>query len=80
MPSVTLKKIPPELYEKVKKSAQQNRRSINSEIIVCLEKILSNRRIDPEKFLLRVERLQEQMSLPRLTDEELRKAKEEGRP
>ena len=80
MPSVTLKKIPSELYEKVKKSAQQNHRSINSEIIVCLEKVLSNRRIDPEKFLLRVERLQEQMSLPRFTDDELQKAKNEGRP
>lgn len=80
MPSVTLKKIPPELYEKVKRSARQNHRSINSEIIVCLEKVLSNRRIDPEEFLVRVERLQEQISLPRLTDDELRKAKEKGRP
>ena len=80
MPSVTLKKIPSELYEKVKKSAQQNRRSINREIIVCLEKVLSNRRIDSEEFLLRVERLQEEISLPRLTDNKLRKAKEEGRP
>ena len=80
MPSVTLKKIPSELYEKVKKSAQQNRRSINSEIIMCLEKVLSNRRVHPEKFLARVERLQEEISLPRLTDDELRKAKEQGRP
>jgi hypothetical protein len=80
MPSVTLKKIPSELYEKVKKSARQNHRSINSEILVCLEKVLSNRRVEPEEFLLRVQRIQEHVSLPRLTDYELRKAKEEGRP
>lgn len=80
MPSVTLKKIPSELYEKVKKSAQQNHRSINSEIIVCLEKVLSNRRTDPEEFLAGIERLQKQISLPRLTDDELCKAKEKGRP
>lgn len=51
MANLTVKKIPDDLYESLKESARRNRRSINSEIIVCLERTLRHRRIDPEQFL-----------------------------
>lgn len=80
MPTLTIKNVPPDLHERLKQSALENRRSINSEAIVCLERALSVRRIDPEVVLARIKALQEQAPLPWLTDEFLRRAKEEGRP
>ena len=35
--TLTLKNIPDELYERLKSAAELNRRSLNSEAIVCLE-------------------------------------------
>ena len=40
MPAITVKNIPEVLYENLKLAAQLNHRSINSEIIACLEKEL----------------------------------------
>jgi antitoxin FitA len=39
--TLTLKNIPDTVYERLKSSAAQNRRSLNSEAIVCLEAVLS---------------------------------------
>ncbi|HSV26574.1 MAG: hypothetical protein FD164_1197 [Nitrospirae bacterium] len=44
--TVTVKNIPAGLYDHLKKVARSNRRSISSEIIVCLERAL-NRRQSP---------------------------------
>lgn len=80
MASLTLKNIPDDLYESIKRNAAENRRSINSEIIVRLERSLKARRVDPEAFLARVDRLRDRIGLPPLTDEILQEAREEGRP
>lgn len=40
MASITIKNIPDRLSQKIKASSPQNRRSINAEVIVCLEKKL----------------------------------------
>ena len=40
MPSLTIKNIPDELYVELKHTAEQHHRSINSEVIVCLEQSL----------------------------------------
>jgi len=79
MSTITIKGLPDDLYERIKKRAAENRRSVNSEIIVCLERFLRNKRLDPKTFLNRVDRLRERVRLPPLTDEILRAAKEEGR-
>lgn len=80
MPTLSIKNIPTDLYEKIKESAREHRRSVNSEVIYYLERATRGRRIDPETFLARVEALQRQVSLSPLTDETLHQAKEEGRP
>lgn len=42
MASITSKNIPDRSYQKIKEISKQNRRSINAEVIVCLEeKLLS---------------------------------------
>jgi hypothetical protein len=50
------------------------------EVIICLERTLLARRVNPATFLARADALREQSNLPPLTDGILRKAKAEGRP
>jgi len=40
MASLTIKNIPDELYSEIKSVAEQNHRSINSEVIVSLKRLL----------------------------------------
>ena len=80
MPTMTIENVPGDLYEKLKKSAQEHGRSTNNEVIFRLKRALRGGRIDPEAFLAKVQTLDKQISVPPLTDEILRAAKEEGRP
>jgi hypothetical protein len=80
MPNITLKNVPAELYESLKRSAKANRRSINSEIIVCLERALYSQKIDVEAILPRARKLREETSDYPITDEKFTEAKATGRP
>lgn len=79
MRTLTIKAIPDKLYRQLKRSAVRHRRSINSEVIVCLEKSLQATAIEPESFLRSVDALRERLQLPTLTDDFLRSAREAGR-
>ena len=80
MATLTLKKVPPELYERLKESSRAHRRSMNSEAIWCLERVLLNERVDPESFLARAREARERVSGVHLSDEALREARNRGRP
>ena len=80
MATMTIKNIPDDVYKRLKQSAKLNRRSINSEAIVCLERAFGSIRIDPQAFLAGVRARRESMSGVFITDDELHKAKNEGRP
>jgi plasmid stability protein len=80
MPSITVKNIPEDLYEQLKQSAQANRRSINGEIIVCIERAVSPQRVDPDAVIARARTLRERTAAYRIADEELGAAKVDGRP
>jgi len=82
MATLTIKNIPDEVYERLKESAKQHRRSINSEVITCLEKSFFSSKFDPEEFLARVRATREKLRARGvvLTEEELYEAKNEGRP
>ena len=77
--TITLKGIPDDLYERIKQRAALNRRSINSEILVCLEHSVKAKPVDPDSFLARVDALRERVALPPLTEDFLRTAKAAGR-
>jgi antitoxin FitA len=79
MATVTLKNIPDELYKKLKKTAEINRRSINSEIIVCIEHGVSSRRINPEEILANARRLRELTEKHPITIDQFNQAKAQGR-
>lgn len=80
MPTITVKNIPPDLYERLKRAAQANRRSINGEIIFQIEQALSPHRIEPEVTIMRARNLREKTAKYEIGDEELSRAKKAGRP
>ena len=59
----TLKNIPDDLYERLKRAAEIHRRSLNSEVIVCLETVLQPHKSSPTERLQRVRQLRD--SLPK---------------
>jgi plasmid stability protein len=81
MATITVKNIPDDLYADLKQAAQQNHRSINSEVIVCVEQALRSERapMDVEAILARAERLSELTKMHPITDEEFSEAKRAGR-
>ena len=79
MANITVKNIPDDLYKNLKYYAAMNHRSMNNEIIVCIEKAIKSRRIEKTQFLNKIKRLRKQIKLPFLTDDVLSNIKEEGR-
>jgi plasmid stability protein len=79
MATVTVKNIPDDLYARLKAAAAKNRRSINSEIIVCIEENLMPARISAEQVLDRVRRLRRAMKPGQMTIEQIDSARREGR-
>ena len=78
---ITINNMPPNLYKKLKARAAAHSRSVNSEVISCLEEVLIKKYMNTEELLERLEELRNRVpDAPLLTDEFLRKAKEEGRP
>ena len=80
MPTITLKNIPEELYRRLKESAADHRRSLNSEIIVRLEHALLSARIDPDAFLAKADARRKRLALPPLIERHLKAIKTAGRP
>ena len=79
MVAITLKNIPPELYESLKQRSRENHRSLNGEILACLELATRIRPINVEETLERTRRIRELTAHYMVTDEELSRFKNEGR-
>lgn len=80
MANLTIKGIPDALLNRLRQSAASHRRSLNSEVLVHLERSVGAQRIDPEAFLARVDALRQATRMRPLTDELLEQARREGRP
>ena len=80
MPALTIKNIPDELYEQLKEAATLHHRSMNGEIIHCIEQSLGISRIDIARAAERAGMLRAKTARHILTDDELDKAKNNGRP
>ncbi len=83
MTSITIKNIPLLIYERLKMQAENNRRSINSEVIVILEKALQivpqRTPAEVEKILEETRKLREITAGYMVTEEEINRWKNEGR-
>ncbi|MBE9167742.1 Arc family DNA-binding protein [Pleurocapsales cyanobacterium LEGE 06147] len=79
MANLTIKNIPDDLYQRLKKRAELNRRSMNAEVLVCLEETLITSQIDATTILPRIRELRAKSARHLLTDEEILRIKNEGR-
>lgn len=79
MPVLTIKSMPVPLYRRLKQRAVAHRRSLNSEILVCLEQAVAAEPAEPRAVLARADALRQRLRVPRLTDARLRAAKAAGR-
>jgi len=77
MPSLTIKGLPEELHERLKKQAARHRRSVNDEVIAILEQALMPSRRSAEEAIARAEALNREIgrTFPDIVNE----AKREGR-
>ena len=80
MPALTIKNIPDELYDRLKEAARAHRRSLNSEILYCVERTLIPYKTDVSGHLAIARKLREKTASYTLTDELLVSAKNDGRP
>jgi len=80
MPVLTIKGIPDPLYARLKRRAALHRRSLNREIIVCLEQATNLPAIDTKTWLAEADQLRSRLALPPLTESRVRRAKVAGRP
>jgi plasmid stability protein len=80
MPALTLKSIPDELYVRLKESAQVHRRSLNSEILYCVERALIPYKRDASDHLFTARKIREKSADYPLTDELMKAAKNSDRP
>jgi len=80
MPMLTLKNIPDDLYLKLKEAARMHHRSMNGEILHCLELVLCGREIDTRERLSVARHLRLKTHSHQLNDDLLDKIKNDGRP
>jgi plasmid stability protein len=80
MATITVKNIPAELYDRLKAAARANRRSVNSEIIVCIEQAVAAHPTEPEAMLARARQLRRLTRGAPITDSDFGQAKGTGRP
>lgn len=79
MPTITVKNIPADLYELLKQSAAANRRSINNEIIIHIERGVRGRKVNVEDLLMRARQMRQKTKDHPITDVLLQDAKLTGR-
>jgi plasmid stability protein len=79
VPNLTIKNLPREVHRSLKERAKRNRRSLNSEVIEILARTLPPPAVDPAEFLARIEAMHRKYPNLRMTPEEIRAARLEGR-
>lgn len=79
MASLTIKNIPDPLYAQLKQAAQAHHRSINSELIVCLEKALLPNKSTPPTVKTSAQALRSRVKADLIAIDDIATAKQEGR-
>ncbi|RCK79866.1 MAG: hypothetical protein OZSIB_4020 [Candidatus Ozemobacter sibiricus] len=78
MATITLKNVPRQIHLGIKKRAEKNHRSINGEILACLERVLGLCTADADDLLANMEKAHEGLRF-KVTVEDIRAARREGR-
>jgi plasmid stability protein len=80
MATLTIKNIPDELYEQLKASAAVNRRSINNEVLILIERAVRSSRPSSREIAAQARELRKLTAHHHLTEEKLEEWKNQGRP
>jgi antitoxin FitA len=78
--NITIKNIPDPLYQRLKEAAEIHHRSLNSEVIACLERVLFPLRMSAEERLERAHVLRQDITQYGIKADEIDEAIEQGRP
>lgn len=79
MANLTIKNVPEPVVRRLKAQAARHRRSLNLEVITCLESATQSVAIDPDALLARARAVRRAPTGLRLTDRTLSALKREGR-
>lgn len=79
MATLTIKNVPDPLVRRLKSQAALHRRSLNHEVITCLETVSQAVPVDPEALLARARAVRRTPLRLRLTDRTLSRLKAYGR-
>ncbi len=80
MANLSLKNVPADLHRKLKQRAREHHRSLNGEIIACLQETVAPRRFDADEAARRLRELGASYRGRPLGDDEIAALKSEGRP
>ena len=80
MPALTIKNIPDTIYQQLKTAAELHRRSIDSEVLIYLERSLMATKTSPTERLSRIEQLRASIKSNSITPEDIEQAINSGRP
>lgn len=80
MATLTIKNLPDELYQELKRRAEENRRSLNGEVIYSLEQLIQAKSTRRRPTVADFRALREQYPIPPMSDAEFEAAINEGRP
>lgn len=77
--NITIRDIPDDVYEKLKEQAELHHRSVNSEVVYYLKKMVRSHRVDPQEIIARAKKLKRNAK-GSLSMEEIQQAIDQGRP
>jgi plasmid stability protein len=80
MANLTIKNVPKPVLRRLKARAALHHRSLNLEVIACLEALVRPAPVDTETLLARVREIRQTPARTRLTDRALARLKAAGRP
>ena len=78
--SITLKNVPDDIYARLREVAESHHRSINNEVIACLEQILLPSRVPASEHLARARALRGGLRNREFSAKDIAQAIEQGRP
>jgi plasmid stability protein len=78
--TITLKNIPDDVYDRLRRSAATHRRSLNSEAIVCLEAVLLPIKLGASERLARARNLRAELFPGKFRPRDIDVMKRRGRP
>jgi antitoxin FitA len=84
MASITLSNVPEDLYRRLAERAESHRRTVEDEVLQCLDAVVPRggprRSADVDATLEELRRFRESLGPIFLTEDDLQRAKREGRP